>query len=340
MPAAPASTYVYSPPLEQQLWDKDLNVPLAAGVVSFYSDDGHTIPKDVYIAGATVPYTNVGSELTLSSIGTFVYLGSNFVPFLWPFEGDPSSPPDPLVSEPYYIKVVSEDGVEQFTVDNWPPNVSESSSSSGGVTEVVQQHFTASGVYTPTADMAYCIIECLGAGGGGAGVANAAGVQTVGGGGAGGYSRTVATSALIGVSQVVTIGTAGAGGAASATNGAAGTATSVGSLCIANGGSGGISATSLGGAGATAGTGDLAAPGAPGFSGINTALNTTTFTGAAGASTQWGGGGISVVLNSAGAAGTGYGSGGSGGTSANSSGAQAGGAGAPGYVWITEYISS
>ena len=96
--------------------------------------------------------------------------------------------------------------------------------------------FTASGTYTPTAGMAYCIIECIGAGGAGGGVTGVTGsIVCGGGGGSAGYSRLAASAATIGASKAVTVGVAVTG-----TNGSGGTGgdTSVGALCIAKGGGG------------------------------------------------------------------------------------------------------
>lgn len=105
---------------------------------------------------------------------------------------------------------------------------------------MARQVFTASGIYTPTANMEYCIIECVG-GGGGSG--NITGNQTTtvacnGGGAGGSYTRSVNTAAQVGVSQTITIG---AGGASAGTGGT----TSVGTLNTAPGG--GAKATTAGG---------------------------------------------------------------------------------------------
>lgn len=117
---------------------------------------------------------------------------------------------------------------------------------SGGFTQIVQQVFTTSGTYTPTAGMKYCIVEAVGGGGGGGGAAvTAAGECSAGGGGGGGgYRRGVFTAADIGASKTVTIGTGGAGGAIG-TIGSPGSSTSISdggpSLLIATGGAGGLS---------------------------------------------------------------------------------------------------
>lgn len=208
---------------------------------------------------------------------------------------------------------------------------------------VTKQTFTSSGTYTPTANMAYCIVECIGAGGGGAGVpAGGSGTITVGGGGgSGGYSRLYAPAATIGASQTVTIGAAGSGGAAGANGGGTGGDTSVGILCVAKGGTGGqtigsavasyVIAGGVGGA-AASGTGDAKISGSAGGAGVGT---NSVAVGGAGAAGPFGGGGT----GGSGAAGSvGNLGGGGGGASAIASGAAAaGGNGGAGLVIITEF---
>lgn len=117
------------------------------------------------------------------------------------------------------------------------------------------QRFTASGTYTPTSGMKFCIVECVGGGGGAGGaVATAAGqVSSATGGGGGGYIQALLTAAQVGASKAVVIGTGGAGG-----NGVAGS----------NG-----SATTFGGAVISAGGGDGGA--------VSAASSTTTATNSA-----------------------------------------------------------
>lgn len=347
MPAA-GTTYFACFPLQESFFDKDTGLALAAGTVSFFSDPGYTTPKNVYqyTNGTLFPILGVNGVMTLSSIGTFVDgSGSNVIPFLWPYQGDPLTPSDPLVSQPYYIKVKNSAGVEQFTVDNWPPNVQAASSTSTAFTKIVVQTFSASSVYTPNTNLLYATIECMGAGGGGGGTANSAGgAETVaGGGGAGGYSRKTVSSTTIGTSQTVTVGAGGAGAPASNTSGSNGGLSSVGSICLANGGSGGHGTgggVALGGIGGLPGTGDIAGHGENGMGGLLASINTVIFESGNGGSTQWGSYGYGAQGGSTGNAATGYGSGGGGGGSANGAGAAGGGAGAPGYVVITEYCSA
>lgn len=217
---------------------------------------------------------------------------------------------------------------------------------SSGFTTVNVQTFTSTGTYTPTANMSYCIIECVGGGGAGGGTANtAAGLSIGGGGGGGAYSRKFASAATIGASKTATVGAGGTPGGAGNNPGGNGGASSLGIICTANGGTGGGgSATTTGGtggAGGTAGTGDFSIPGQTGLWGGNSGV-TTILAGSVG----WGGAstfGFGGFLNAsttpvAGTAGQVYGGGGSGSQSFNN-GAEAGGAGAAGIVIVTEYIT-
>lgn len=211
---------------------------------------------------------------------------------------------------------------------------------------VVIQKFTASGTYTPTAGMVFCIIEDVGSGGGGAGcVGFTPGTVQGGGGGGGSYARLVASAATIGASKTVTVGNAGTGGAAGGNNGAAGSDVSVGSLCIGKGGSGGVFGTSgstpARGAGGVAGTGDLTIPGGAGGAGWRITAGAFLSVGDGGDS--YFGHGAQPPLAASGAvqngtAGTGFGAGGAGGSANNVAGSAAGGDGSKGIAVITEFI--
>ena len=126
---------------------------------------------------------------------------------------------------------------------------------------VTNQTFTSSNTYTPTSNMKYCIVECIGAGGGGGGIsASSTGTGAAGScGGGGEYAVGIFTAAQIGSSQSVTVGTGGSGGTSGSTTGGNGGNTSLGSLISANGGTGGsggapaTSALFAGGAGGSGG---------------------------------------------------------------------------------------
>jgi hypothetical protein len=214
------------------------------------------------------------------------------------------------------------------------------------IDSIVVSKFFASGTYTPTAGMKYCIIECIGAGGGGGGP-NAIPNYSVGGGGgaSGSYSRFLASAAQVGVSKVVTIGAQGVGGGA-AVNGGNGGATSVGTLCSATGGGGGtFGATTYpgdgGGVGAY-GSGDINWNGMPGFGGIGGLTTSLYGQGGNGGSSIFGGGGKGQMSGGSlnGGSALSIGGGGAGGISTGGAGAASGGNGAQGAVFITEFCSS
>lgn len=221
--------------------------------------------------------------------------------------------------------------------------------STGAVVSVKRQSFVASGTYTPSTGMLFCVVECIASGGGGGSAAGIVGqIYSGGGGGSGGYSRLVATAATIGASKAVTIGAAGPGGASGSNNGAAGGDVSVGAICIAKGGSGGLFGGSvqvpLAGAGGVAGTGDLTATGASGLPGFYNGVNLgIAFPSGGGGSSYFGGGAQGVNASSAsttvGGNGGTYGGGGSGGAVNNTASTVAGGNGSTGVVFITEFCS-
>ena len=213
-------------------------------------------------------------------------------------------------------------------------------------TSVVVQAFPASGVYTPTSGMRYCIIECVGGGGGGGGATAIGPVVTSagGGGGGGGYVRAIRDAAAIGVSKVVTIGAAGTGAATGNNPGGNGGTTSVntGTVIQATGGIGGGGSGGggygQGGAGGAGTGGDVNSTGTLGRPGISGAGNVNW--GGGGGATYFGGNGAGSITFGAGgdgSAATGYGGGGGGGSASNTFTA-AGGVGFAGFCVITEYM--
>jgi hypothetical protein len=211
--------------------------------------------------------------------------------------------------------------------------------------------FTASGTYTPTSGMLYCIIECQGGGGGSGGVAGTAATNTFngsGGGGGGTYSRRTCTAAQIGASQAVTVGAGGPAGASGANAGQAGGQSSVGSLVNAPGGNGsngvnGVGSYGQGGTGGNIGVGDfsmIGQTGSPSFynngagGSVSVASNKggNSILGSGGQTTTPGVGATSVGAN-----GLGYGGGAGGACFAAVAANAPGGTGAPGVVIITEF---
>ncbi len=220
----------------------------------------------------------------------------------------------------------------------------------GSFSTINYQVFTALGAstYTPTANMKYVVIECIGAGGGGGGVAVGVAEGAAGGGGAGGYSKGSYSAATIGASKTVTIGTGGTAGANTGGTGGTGGTSSVGSLISCTGGVGGGGAASVGAspAFASGGAGGVGSSGSVNItsqSGYNSFIGLVTSNGysGAGASGIYGGGGSpvrssAVAGDKAGVNASGFGAGGSGGDASVTS--AIGGVGSNGYVIIQEFI--
>lgn len=211
---------------------------------------------------------------------------------------------------------------------------------------VVRQVFTTpgAGTYTPTTGMLYCDIICIGGGGAGGGSPTTGASQTSvgGGGGAGEYAQGLFTAAQIGVSKALSIGAAGTPNSG-ATGGNGGNSSVGATLISANGGSGGVAgvagagSSGAGGAGGTGGTGgDFRNPGQQGTSG-STNFGVFFLSGA-GARSNYGNAGISIIGASSGAAAAGYGSGGGGSALNQNTSANSGGAGTAGIIIITEYV--
>jgi hypothetical protein len=220
--------------------------------------------------------------------------------------------------------------------------------------QVNTQVFTSSGTYTPTAGMAYCIVELVGGGGGGGGCGapGATNISAGSGGCAGDYSRKTISAATVGASQTITIGAGGAGGPNTTPwIGTTGGTTSFGAIFNAVGGpAGGGTATaadhfvlvdtfpavtgSTGGDFSTRGQ-----AGAGGF-GIFYASGSKFGRGGAGGNSFFGGGAPSIAMDSAGGGinAYSYGGGGGGASSINPVGAQTGGNGFAGIAIVTEFI--
>jgi hypothetical protein len=229
------------------------------------------------------------------------------------------------------------------------------------------QTFTASGTYTPTLGMKYCIVELFGGGGAGGGCPQApasAGSGHVGSGGSSGsYIRVLVPTSLIGASQVVTIGAGGLGNSTTSAN--SGGNTSLGGVLVANGGTGGITAstnpnysngfeistilTAPGSIGSVSGSlleARASVRGTPGRMNGNASFyggykgDGADGPGGYGATGGWFGSAINTIAGSAGAsAANNTGAGGGGAFNYhNSASAQSGGNGGSGKLIITEYF--
>lgn len=188
------------------------------------------------------------------------------------------------------------------------------------------QKIIASGTYTPTARMAFCIVEVQAAGGSGANVASFNNLAS--GGGSGAYAKQLFSAATIGTSQSVTIGAFGASQGSLNSNGNVASATLFGALITCPGGLGGIAGGTTGtvagsGITGTATGGDISTPGSSSAPAGSSSASGSTQTN--GASSLYGAGGT------AGGAAKGYGAGGGCGPTS--------GAGAAAVVYITEFCT-
>ena len=208
--------------------------------------------------------------------------------------------------------------------------------------------FTASGTFTPDANMVCCEVWAWGGGGAGGGApATGAGQGSVGASGRSGamaYARL--TAADIGASKAVTIGAGGTG--VSGTTGNNGSITTLGSLVSAAGGAGG---STLGAHAADRGLG----PSAAGQSATGDIRGWTragtwstqnpagTIAGNApglGGETELGGGGSSSADSNGGSGAANTGGGGGGTTNSASLSARTGGAGGSGLLIVKEYLKA
>lgn len=222
----------------------------------------------------------------------------------------------------------------------------------GSFNQVVLKTYDASGTYTPTTGMKYCIVEVVGGGGGSGGVVTA-GPNTgtaSSGGGAGGYAKSVFSNIIIGASQTVTIGSGGTAGANTGTAGGDGGSSSLGSLISATGGKGSPANASPGSIGGQnggdggSGTGTMTVngqKGGPHFIVDSTGIGIFVTSGMGGDSYfAPGGASQSTIAGESFAGIAGQKGSGAGGALCNAnSGAKAGAVGGNGFVLITEFIS-
>lgn len=140
--------------IEEVINDKDTGLPLSGGVVTFYRDAQRQTPKEVFqIEGSSPDYTftSLGNELTLGICGSFVDLNGNpMVPYAYPYDDDGDL-------DLYFVRVVSEGNVAQFTREAVPYVNTDSSpgdnTSEGNALcnpQFVEINFPSSGVTTLT----------------------------------------------------------------------------------------------------------------------------------------------------------------------------------------------
>ncbi len=281
--------------------------------------------------GTGVSTTGAGNTVTINALGT--------VPLRFTADG-----PSFAVPAGNNLNIIGGAGI---ATSGGGSTITIRTTGAAGVNKVINQTFTASGMYTPSAGMLYCQVVIIGGGSAGGGsVATGVGqFSGGGGGGAGEYASGIFTAAAVGAGQVVTIGAAGVG--VNGANGGNGGNSSLGALITAFGATGGLvgplstagAFVGAGGAGGTGGAGGAyRTPGVPGINGLGAAGATIAY-GGTGASSQLGAGGIETPGFHNGNAALGYGSGGGGANQGNGGGALTGGNGTAGIIVITEYTT-
>jgi len=213
---------------------------------------------------------------------------------------------------------------------------------------------TSSGTYTPSSNLLWSVVECVGGGGGGSGSINCTSTQVscgVGGGGGGYVKKTLTAAQLTGTLSFV-VGSGGTAGSPGGSGGYGGSSTftyGTSPTTITGGGGGGTNngiacayvavgnSTAYGG---TATGGDVNFAGGPSCAGSGTTYAAITCGGNGGNSGNGSGGSNASYTSSSQIGNTpnGFGGGGSGGATSQSNSGASGGAGAPGVVIITEYI--
>lgn len=204
------------------------------------------------------------------------------------------------------------------------------------------QVITASGTWTKPAGLKFIEVGVQ-AGGGGSGGSGSTNYRASGGGGGGGYAWIRVNAADLGATETATVGAGGVAGTSSGNGGAGGTSSFTitgGTTLQATGGSGSTKNGALAGvSGAVGGVGSngtINIGGQGGGSGMTTDSSSRPVSGCGGSSFM-GGGGRSIVSNTAGQAPVGGYGGGAGGASTMTGGAKAGAAGAAGAIFIREY---
>ena len=319
-----------------------------SGIVTLDADSGSATGSTVTISGGTTGLTTSASSATMDLTGTLIVgnggtgvatMTTAYAPVCagTTATGALQVASTGLSTSGYVLTSNGSSSLPSF----------QAAPGANGFTTVNVQTFASSGTYTPTSNMVYCIVECVGAGGGGGGGTAAGLVSGCGGGGGGSYVRGFYSASSIGSSQTVTIGAVGSAGSTSGGNGGTGGSTLFGSLITAVGGSGGTGSSSTspyvlaGGAGGTGSSGgSFQTSGMPGLNGVG--LQGTQLSAGSGGSSFFGGGALGAILQSGGHSngtnGVSYGGGGSGGCT-NQGTAVSGGTGAKGFIVVTEFIS-
>lgn len=136
MAAALDPRFVVAPSLEMLFNDKSTALPMAAGIVTFFSDVNRDVKKAIYkldeITPGTFTYTQLPNPIILNADGSFSdNEGNNILPYYYPFEGEPAD--NSTIQELYHITVVNSELEEQFTRNAWP-NIADTGGNGSSIT--------------------------------------------------------------------------------------------------------------------------------------------------------------------------------------------------------------
>lgn len=116
------SRFITTSDIDTYFVSNQTGLPLAGGIVTFYSDVNRTTLKPVYQLTGTpgnYTYAPLPNPITLSSSGTYQDgLGNNIVPYYYPFTSTPAA--NTGIQELYYITCVDSGFSPQFVRQGWP----------------------------------------------------------------------------------------------------------------------------------------------------------------------------------------------------------------------------
>lgn len=112
--------------LQSYFVDRTTGLPLSNGYIKFFQDEAHTIAKNVYILSGSYPgytYTNIGSTVSLSAVGTVSYNNNDVILYYFPYDGDATTSTG--IVQNYFVQVYDQNNVLQFSRQAWPNIVSQ-----------------------------------------------------------------------------------------------------------------------------------------------------------------------------------------------------------------------
>jgi hypothetical protein len=133
--------YIVAINLGEVFVDMETGLALAGGKIYFYKDEARSVPKTVYELTGSPPnylYEALPNPIILSAVGTIVNAnGENVAIYYYPYNSQG-------VIENYYIRVFSEDDVEQFDRQAWPNLTPTSTPGGDGNSATVQNQLSNS----------------------------------------------------------------------------------------------------------------------------------------------------------------------------------------------------